>query len=65
MMVSNTAIKNSMNQYGVFRDPQKRLELQRWVLKEKLQSQINFLESVNNPELGNGISKLKEYRSSR
>ncbi len=62
-MVSNTAIKYRMGQYDTFRDPIKVLQLQKWILKEKIQSQINFFKSLENPELQNGISKLEQCHS--
>ncbi len=61
-MVSNTAIKYRMDQYDTFRDPVKVLHLQKWILKEKIQAQINFFKSLENPEL-DGISKLEQYHS--
>jgi CRISPR-associated protein Cas1 len=60
-MVSNTAIKYRMGQYDTFRDPAKVLQLQKWILKEKIQSQINFFKSLGNPELNDGITKLEQY----
>jgi CRISPR-associated protein Cas1 len=60
-MVSNTAIKYRMGQYDTFRDPTKVLQLQKWILKEKIQSQINFFKSLENPELNDGITKLEQY----
>lgn len=62
-MVSNTAIKYRMGQYGTFRDPVKVLQLQKWILKEKIQPQINFFKSLENTELQNCISKLEQYHS--
>lgn len=62
-MVSNTSIKNRMGQYDTFRNESKKIQLQRWILKEKLQSQINFLESLNKSDLNEIISKIKEYHS--
>ncbi len=62
-MVSNTAIRYRMGQYDTFRDPVKVLQLQKWILKEKIQSQINFFKSLENPELTDGISKLVQYHS--
>lgn len=62
-MVSNTAIKYRMSQYDTFRDPVKVLHLQKWILKEKIQSQINFFKSLENPELQDCISKLEQYHS--
>jgi CRISPR-associated protein Cas1 len=63
-MVSNTAIKYRMGQYDTFRDPAKVLYLQKWILKEKIQSQISFFKSLENPELlQDGITKLEQYYS--
>jgi CRISPR-associated protein Cas1 len=62
-MVSNTAIKYRMGQYDTFRDPVKVLHLQKWILKEKIQSQINFFKSLENHELKEGITKLEQYHS--
>ncbi len=62
-MVSNTAIKYRMGQYDTFRNPEKVLHLQKWILKEKIQSQINFFKSLENPEIENGIILLENYYS--
>src|SRR3989338_9593712 len=62
-MVSNTTIKYRMGQYDTFRNPEKILHLQKWILKEKIQSQINFFKSLENPELENGITILDQYNS--
>ena len=62
-MVSNTAIKYRMGQYDTFRNPEKVLHLQKWILKEKIQSQINFFKSLENSELQNGIILLEQYNS--
>lgn len=62
-MVSNTAIKYRMGQYDTFRNPEKVLHLQKWILKEKIQSQINFFKSLKNPELEDGILTLENYQS--
>lgn len=62
-MISNTAIKYRMGQYDTFRNPQKVLHLQKWILKEKIQSQIKFLNSLENQELENGIAILENYNS--
>lgn len=62
-MVSNTAIRYRMGQYDTFRDPVKVLHLQKWILKEKIQAQINFFKSLENLELHDGISKLEQYHS--
>lgn len=62
-MVSNTAIKYRMGQYDTFRDPLKVLHLQKWILKQKIQSQISFFKSLKNPVLQVCISKLEQYHS--
>jgi CRISPR-associated protein Cas1 len=62
-MVSNVSIKYRMGQYDTFRNPEKVLHLQKWILKEKIQSQINFLTSLENKELENGIITLENYLS--
>lgn len=62
-MISNTTIKYRIGQYDTFRNKSKVLQLQRWILKEKLQSQINFLTFVNNFETNEIISKIKLYHS--
>lgn len=62
-MVSNTAIKYRMGQYDAFRNPEKILYLQKWILKEKIQSQINFFKSLENISLQDGITTLENYNS--
>lgn len=62
-MVSNTAIKYRIGQYDTFQDPVKVSHLQKWILKEKIQSQINFFKSLEKSELNDGISKLEQYHS--
>ena len=57
-MVSNTAIKYRIGQYDTFRDPNKVLYLQKWILKSKIQSQINFFNSLENLELEDVIMTL-------
>ncbi|MEM2160532.1 MAG: CRISPR-associated endonuclease Cas1 [Candidatus Nitrosotenuis sp.] len=49
VMESLTATKYRIGQYDTFRDPVKVLQLQKWILKEKIQSQINFFKSLENP----------------
>ncbi len=63
VMISNTAIKYRMGQYDTFRNPEKVLHLQKWILKEKIQSQINFFKSLENGSLENGITTLEQYIS--
>ena len=62
-MVSNTAIKYRMGQYDTFRNSEKVLHLQKWILKEKIQSQINFFKYLENLEIQEGIAKLENYHS--
>jgi CRISPR-associated protein Cas1 len=47
-MESLTATRYRMAQYDTFRDPEKCLQLQRWIVKEKIKSQIEFLKSTGN-----------------
>ncbi|HET9009526.1 MAG TPA: CRISPR-associated endonuclease Cas1 [Nitrosarchaeum sp.] len=60
-MVSNIATKYRIAQYDTFRNPVKVLHLQKWILKEKIQSQINFFKSLENSELQDGITTLENY----
>lgn len=60
-MESLTATKYRMAQYDAFRDPQKCLQLQRWIVSEKLKTQIEFLKSTQSDLVKNGISKLESY----
>ena len=62
-MISNTAIKYRIGQYDTFRDPAKVLYLQKWILKSKIQSQIDFFKSLEFDILQDGIKKLEEYHS--
>ena len=62
VMISNTSTIYRMGQYQTFTDPAKREYLQKWILSEKLQSQINFLKSIEREEVSNGIKKLQEYK---
>ena len=62
-MISNISIKYRMGQYDTFRNPVKVLHLQKWILKEKIQSQINFFKSLKNISLQDAISTLENYYS--
>ena len=62
-MISNISIKYRMGQYDTFRNPVKVLQLQKWILKEKIQSQINFFKSLKNISLQDAISTLENYYS--
>lgn len=63
MMESLTATKYRMAQYDTFRDPEKCRYLQRQTVKAKLESQINFLKSIENELVNDGISRLEFYLS--
>jgi len=61
---SLTATKYRIAQYDTFRDKAKTIYLTQQILKAKLESQIKFLKSIDNPELQNGIAKLSQSGSS-
>ena len=61
MMESLTATKYRMAQYDTFRDPQKCQYLVSWIIKSKIESQINFLKSTENKIVKDGITKLESY----
>ena len=58
IMSSSTATNYRIGQYDTFRDPVKVEYLRRKLLADKLESQINFLKSLEKDELKEGISKL-------
>ena len=60
MRDSLTATRNRIAQYDTFRDKSKRDYLVQQILKAKIQSQIRFLKSTNNPEILSNISKLEK-----
>jgi CRISPR-associated protein Cas1 len=62
-MVSNTAIKYRMGQYDTFRNPEKVLHLQKWILQEKIQLQINFFDSLD-VDIMNGLHHGTKYANS-
>jgi CRISPR-associated protein Cas1 len=55
---SLTGTKYKIAQYDTFRDKSKRDYLTQQILKAKIDSQIKFLKSTNNPEIQEGIKKL-------
>src|SRR5439155_7703503 len=59
LMDSMTATKYRMGQYDTFRDPEKRKYLTRWILKEKIESQIRFLESLSRDDSKPIIDRLR------
>jgi len=63
VMSSNTSTKYRMGQYQTFSDPAKREYLQKWIVSEKLQSQINFLKSTENDDVLDGIERLQDYKN--
>jgi len=64
VMSSNTSTKYRIGQYSTFSDPVKREYLQKWILSEKLQSEINFLKLTERNDVLDGIKKLQDYRNS-
>src|SRR3989475_5902239 len=61
LMDSMTATKYRMGQYDTFRDPKKCKYLTKWILKEKIESQIRFLESLHRDDSKNTIQILRNY----
>jgi len=59
MRDSLTATKYRIAQYDTFRIPSKRDYLVKQIIKAKIDSQIKFLKSTNNPEFKEGITKLE------
>ena len=62
LMTSNTSTKYRMGQYDTFRDPDKKLELQVQVSKDKIDAQIRFLKRIDADS--RIIGKITKYRSS-
>ncbi len=60
-MSSATSTGYRIGQYDTFRDPDKVQYLRKWILTEKLTSQINFLKSLEREDLYKGISQLEQY----
>lgn len=61
VMSSPIATRYRMAQYDTFRNPEKVVYLQKQVLKAKLESQIQFLQSIQRPELQEAIDGLTSY----
>jgi len=61
MMESLTATRYRMAQYDTFRDPRKCQYLAKWIIKSKIESQINLLKSTENELVQDGIGKLASY----
>lgn len=60
---SLTNTRYRIGQYDTFRDKAKCDYLSRQIISAKLDSQINFLQSTNKPELIEGISQLESFRN--
>ena len=61
VMSSLTATKYRMGQYDTFRIPEKRDYLSRQIVKAKIESQIQFLKSTENPTIIPSIEKLEKH----
>ena len=59
---SYTATKYRIAQYDTFRDKGKRDYLTQQITQAKLDSQIRFLKSTNNPDVKEGIAKLSHAK---
>ena len=51
-----------MGQYDTFRDPERVTYLQKQMLTSKLQSQIDFLSSLNREEIMRGIEQMRKHK---
>lgn len=58
---SLTATRNRMAQYDTFRIPEKRDYLSKQIVKAKIESQIKFLESTENPIVTPSLEKLERH----
>jgi len=61
VMESLTATRYRMAQYDTFRDPEKCKYLSKQIVKEKLESQIQFLRITQRDEVKEAISKLESH----
>jgi len=64
VMSSSTATDYRIGQYDTFRDPVKRLYLQKQLLTAKLNSQIEFFKSLDKEEFEKAIEQLIDYKES-
>ena len=64
VMSSNTATNYRIGQYETFRDPDKRLYLQKQLVIGKLNSQIGFFKSLDKEELVKAIEQFIDYKES-
>jgi CRISPR/Cas system-associated endonuclease Cas1 len=58
IMSNPTATNYHIAQYDAFRNPEKVAYLQKQFLKAKLESQIQFLQSIHRPEVQEAIDGL-------
>lgn len=61
MKSSLTGTKYRIGQYDTFRIPEKRNYLSRQIVKSKIESQIKFLKSTENPKIIPSIEKLETH----
>lgn len=61
VMSSPTATNYRIAQYDTFRNAEKVAYLQKHLLENKLESQINFLQSIQRPEVQSAIDGLAAY----
>ena len=61
VMSSPTATNYRIAQYDTFRNPRKVAHLQKQLLKSKFESQINFLQSIQRPEVQAAVDGLNAY----
>ena len=59
--MSLTATNYCIAQYETFRNPEKVACLQKHFLRMKLESQIQFLQSIHRPEVQEAIDGLAKY----
>lgn len=63
VMSSPTATRYRMAQYDAFRNPEKVGYLQKQILTTKLESQIQFLQSIHRPEVQESVEGLAAYKA--
>ena len=61
VMSSPAATNYRIAQYDTFRNPRKVAHLQKQLLKSKFESQINFLQSIQRPEVQAAVDGLNAY----
>ena len=63
VLSSPTATNYRIAQYDTFRNPDKVAYLQKQLLESKLESQINFLQSIHRSEVQEAIDGLTAYKN--